>query len=64
VRRRILADIAVADVDHQPLDIGPGDVGDLHVSDTGIDMPLDPDAIDVKRRLFLGRRALLHIEFA
>src|SRR5690606_30494047 len=40
VRRRILADIAVAHVNHQPLDIGPGDIGDFHVSDTGVDMPL------------------------
>ncbi|MNL17387.1 hypothetical protein D3C87_1384790 [compost metagenome] len=62
MRRRILADIPVTHVDHQPLDIGPGDIGDLHVSDTGVDMPLDPNAIDVKRRLFLGRRSLFHVE--
>ncbi|MNV41021.1 hypothetical protein D3C71_1326430 [compost metagenome] len=64
MRRRVLADIAVSHVDHQPLDIRPGDVRDLHVPDPGIDMPLDANAVDLKRRRLLGRRSFLHVEFA
>ncbi len=53
-----------AHIDHQALDVGPGNVAQLHATHPGLDMPIDADAIDPESRCLLQRRTLGHVELA
>ncbi|MNT11030.1 hypothetical protein D3C72_1458890 [compost metagenome] len=62
--RGLCPDLAVPDINHQALDVGPRNIAQLHPTHARFDVPIDANSIYAEGRRLLHRRSLGHVELA